>query len=846
MSLLQAPTSSQRFSPVLAVAVAMLAIILHVGVLNSPLIGDSLVVTAGNRQVVGPEGWPLTWTQAMPVHVSPVQPWDGPVGAWRPLTAALLRLQWGAWGASPSSFRAVNLLLLVGMLLAMLWLSAELIHRSWLRALAVALVAAHPFTAHNVLQVGGQGVLIAVAAMLLGSAWAARLVRGPTGPHTRMVGVIGLGLCQLAAILAHELGFLMPAWILLTALLASPGRSAVMAPTEASTTPGTSPAPRERTGRSRRRRRRNGRESAVERAPERLEGFGAESPTQRRPLIAPLVAVLLGVMLVAGLARAIVLGSPWPDAAEAWLGEGYSTAWRLAHGPAFALAYLVRVLWPAEPSIMLSFAYEPDLLPGAVWGWLVLALLVALIAVVWRRVRTVAVGLVLLTVSLLALAQGIPLGEFMAEAAAAPVVVALALVLGAALDLALGHAAFGSRQSWRPALLIGLLALLAVGSAQQTWRWGRRWRAPETFWSTEAGVHPAHPDPHLRLADLALARKRPDEGLEHVAQARERLAPHIAGGDADDAPHPDVADSLDRLHNLAARLHALEDDRAAMRDVFDEVLADGRERREGYLALLGNLAARHGLFTQSEKLWLRDLADHPDSFYALAALARQRYEAGLAAEALEPADRAVRHAPPELRAAALTLLGEVLIAAGRPDEAQKPLSIAIDLAPRDVDAYARLAEAALATGETELAERAVDWALSRTEPATIAELARLGVVAREAAGDDERALALLRRLLEHHPMDWPLHVYAARHYLDIEDYDEARRLFERTIAALESAPEVQPAALAQALVGRGILAMRLEDDAATARRAWRRATQIDPDNVDAPKLLERLREVGAP
>lgn len=141
------------------------------------------------------------------------------LGLWRPVTTALLGLQWVAGGGSPAVFHAFNVLAHVGVSLLVLALLVELMP---LGAAFVGglLFAVHPVHVEAVANIVGVSEIVSAGCLV-----AACLVHVRSGSRTRWGGALLIGLLYLLGFGAKESAVTLPAIIFL--LDAARGRIAL-------------------------------------------------------------------------------------------------------------------------------------------------------------------------------------------------------------------------------------------------------------------------------------------------------------------------------------------------------------------------------------------------------------------------------------------------------------------------------------------------------------------------------------------------------------------------------------------------------------------------------------------
>jgi hypothetical protein len=387
---------------------------------------------------------------------------------YRPLALALIGLERLAFGVEPSGFHAVSLGLHAAASLLVLRLFWH-----WLApapaALGAAIFAAHPVHAEAVTTVYGQSDLLAalpfLAALERVSAWRER--------PGRRAGWLGVYTLYLASLLCKESGVLLPMAAALARGLGAPGE----------------------------------------------RGWRRWLSWREAGFAFPLVAFLC-------LRFAILGEAALPGAGAVATERAASVYWAY---PWWARVNLVVVTLGESLRLLLLPTGQTTYyghLRDAIFGqplrqglWLVGS--AALLGAVVRRLRSpaVAFALGLLAVTLLPVANLLPLGAPVAERTLYLPSVAVALLAGAVVEAALER---------RRALTLAVAAALVLLGTAQSLRVAWSWRTPLAHWQATLEAHPRSPMAHalvgrLLMANAASRGTPPPEASELVQRAERHL-----------------------------------------------------------------------------------------------------------------------------------------------------------------------------------------------------------------------------------------------------------------------------------------------------------------------------------
>ncbi len=432
---------------------AVLAVCIYFGAINSELLLEGRRLASNDNPQMRPDA---SIARLFDRPTPDIAVRSG-AAVYRPALAVLLRAERAAWNQSPSSFHSMNLVLLIGLLLLLQAWSGRLTQSLGATAAVTVTFAVHPMLGQAVRTIGGQGLLLALIAMIA-CLMLLRLWRGGRLGNAPAAVLIALG--AAVAIGAHEVGLLLPVWLAATWALAKPEAA---------------PAP-------------NG---------HKKKSGAPAGPLVFQPFHLPLIfGPVVLVMVVYAVLRMIALGGLLPEA----VGGG-----ALPFGSAAALV-VQRILWPANPTLVYSIGHDASFLPPAWRGWVMLALVAVLTVALWKSRPVVALGLALTWSAWVAVAFGSSLSRMFSEAPLAVVLPGTCLAVGAALQPLY-------RRRLAPALGLVWLPLIYVGFAT-----GSHWHNATALWDAEARLHPGNPYPLLaELEDVALD---PDKALGVVARVK--------------------------------------------------------------------------------------------------------------------------------------------------------------------------------------------------------------------------------------------------------------------------------------------------------------------------------------
>lgn len=133
----------------------------------------------------------------------------------------------------------------------------------------------------------------------------------------------------------------------------------------------------------------------------------------------------------------------------------------------------------------------------------------------------------------------------------------------------------------------------------------------------------------------------------------------------------------------------------------------------------------------------------------------------------------------------LLWLGRTFKSLGEPVRAESAFRRAVAVAPHAVDAWLALADELLATGQRSRADALISDIEKKT-PAKYRELTTARVEA--ALGHPKQAADAFRRALTERPNDFLILLAAAEFAFEIDDLDQARRLFEKILAPTMPTP----------------------------------------------------------
>jgi len=463
--------------PALAVAVAVAA----PGLMNG-FAYDDLPLVVENARI----------TRLLPPWGYFVQSYWPAGGLYRPLSVWFLALQWKLGGGAPWIFHATNVML-HALVTGLVYLLARRLMAPYWAAVAAVLFAVHPVHVEAVANVVGISELLCCALVLGAVLLAVRGARDGFTPGTRMALIA----CGILAALSKEQGFVTPALLLATVVLACPP---------------------------------------------------ARSALRRVAPVAIAMILLLAVLL---FLRAGVLGGLAGDEPAAPL-RGLAPSARMLVALGTVPEWARLLWWPAR----LSFDYSPPgyvvaSAPGPVHV-LALLLLVALVWLAWagrRRAPAVSlgiawIGIALLPVSNLILPTGILLAERTLYLASVGAVLAVAGLAALATDWA------ASRLVRRA--IIAAVAVAAILGAGLSVARAAVWRDNERLLRQVAIEAPDNYRAHRTLA-LHLDR----QGRLDDAAREYRRSIELWAGDA--RVYEDLAMLLDREGRDAEAVTVLRD-----------------------------------------------------------------------------------------------------------------------------------------------------------------------------------------------------------------------------------------------------------------------------------------------
>lgn len=179
-------TASSRRHLAPALVLLLLGLVAMGGALRNDWVQDDPPLVLGNERV---HEWSGLWTG----FVEPYWPPPSPGGLYRPLARSFLTLQWMASAGALPVFRVIDLLLYLGLVLAVWALARELLtqRQAWI---AAALFAVHPVHVEAAAVAVNQGELVAAIAVCLAAVAWLRWMRGlrSTGPTIALVAALYL------------------------------------------------------------------------------------------------------------------------------------------------------------------------------------------------------------------------------------------------------------------------------------------------------------------------------------------------------------------------------------------------------------------------------------------------------------------------------------------------------------------------------------------------------------------------------------------------------------------------------------------------------------------------------
>ena len=370
----------------IAAALGVLAIAVYA---NAPANGfalDDEFIVLRNERVHGAEHLPDAIT-------SPYWP-ESParIAMYRPITVATYALEWELWGARPTGYHAVNVLLHAAVTVLLFALLLPLAGRAG-AAVGAGLFALHPVHVEAVSNVVGRAELLAALFALLACIVYLRAPPTEVRGRRRWLPAGAIGLLYLLALGAKEIAVTLPALLVLLELVRPEGRAAV---------PAGAGDVRSRVG------------SAEDTAAGLGIARAAARALARWPVYAMTVAALVAYLAVRGDVLHTTVGN---DPAPFLL--GMSTRGRLLTAVSVWPEYLRLMLFPRE----LVSDYSPGVIqtvtslgPPVILGLLTGVLLVAVAVWAWRRERLLTIGIAWGITALLPVSNlFFPIGVMLAE-----------------------------------------------------------------------------------------------------------------------------------------------------------------------------------------------------------------------------------------------------------------------------------------------------------------------------------------------------------------------------------------------------------------------------------------------
>jgi tetratricopeptide (TPR) repeat protein len=775
--------------------VAIAVMVVYAGLLGHPLTLDDRALISLNPAVTGQAPLNSIWNQPL------LSDSDELSQAYRPLLTLALRLQWRAWGDSPSSFHAFSLLLFLGVVVVFMLVAARWIHRPSGRMTALAVMAVHPMATQGLLEARNQGALLALLAML-GACLAAMQWR--RGAWRAKTAAVVMAACQAVAIGAHEMGAVLPIWLAGLAWLAPMERPA----------PEAGIAPRIARQRRRHARRDDASMQAATASPP--ENVLEESPFHRAGWM------IAGVMAAYAIARSLVMGSLLPSGGAIEQARQGLTGGPLALGESAIALALKRLAWPTAPTLLYVPAKEAGTLPSALLGWVGLLVLAGALAWAARRWKPMAWGLVLLLTPLLALAPWLPTTVIFSEAPLLFVLPGLGMILGAGVEKIAGGASGLAAIDWRERAVATLLIVVAGAMAWQDWLRVRQWADETTLWRAEAAMHPTLTLPLINLIVANFEQGRFQDAKDVVARARKL-------GDKDD---------WDAVTQCEIRLDVAMGQTDALRDLLEKELQADRSHDPGFLEGLADVAYSNGMKELVPEFYRKALKQNPKSFLANFQLAKVEFQAKHNKEALALATKAAGQAPPDRRVSAFLQLAEILTEMGYYREALAQYEEVRKLDPSLEAPYLRLGQFYWGRKEYDRAEATIVQGLGLAKVQTYAKLAGLyfNVLAEQGRARD--GVDWLKQQANNYPSDAPLQLLVAETLVRFGDDEAARQIYE-SLSNLSIEDRVKQ------LVGLGKIAFGADRDPDRALALWKQALQLSPGNAVAQKLIDMIEKKNA-
>lgn len=774
MTISTTPTKS-AFSPLLLVLAPILGLVLYIlpGFLASDMTTDGKQLTVYNLQVTNPANWSSIWTDATPSHLAQRF-------AYRPVQAAMQRLVYGAWQESPSSYHALSLFLYLGVLVLFLLLAGSILRRPGARLAAALTLTLHPMFTQSVANVAAQGVLLSLLAML-GACYVLQLYR--QGTLRLGWGVALVALLAFIAMGAHEMGFLLPVWLIAVAALTR------VAPGEAAA------------GRAARRKRDEQPAAAPRSANLTVLAFAL-----------PLVA-LIALFLVM---RQRALGAIFPTPLNAF-GVPVMTA-----APKLLCAYLARLFWPVHPTLFYPMPESWSLTPIIPVAWMLVFALAAFIVMTRRRWPAVALALILLLSPLAALTHLLPLTIAISEQPLAFALPGLALLVGALAELVAGAAWSFPPAPLRARILTAALCVVWVGMAWQTWARLGEWSRTENLLRVEAARHPASAAPLVELTDVYVRQDAVETARTTARQAR-RLATRA---------------ELDRIMELEATLAVNQKDDQRLRDLIDEAMAQKASSTPEHLVRMSIFAQQRDFKREYADLLRQQLKFYPDSFEACYALAQYELDEKNLKEAIRLGSLAIKNARGRaFMAKAFERYGIILAEAGQAPVAEKTLLQALQLDKGLYNAYIYLARIYWGRKDLENAKGVVAacFANAGARVTSYRDLVELYTGILESQNRPQEAVDWMAQQMDFFPSDVQLQLYGARYMIEFGRYDRAESAYRTLIQR----PDIGRSGI-DVMVGMGLVALRGQNDRAQAAKFWRKALELDPLNDEAKRFMKAL------
>jgi tetratricopeptide (TPR) repeat protein len=754
----------------------------YIGTLGNPLMFPARWLTSLNPQVAGNAGLVSIWTEGTPVR-------DPNPTMYRPVLLTGLRLQWKVWGESPSSFHAFNLLLFLSSVFVLLLLAGRLTSHPGARLAAALVMMLHPMASQAVLGIEGQGALLALPACLLASL---ALLNGRDGTWRPRTAGIAIVAAQAVAIGSHELGAVLPVWLIVLWLTGAGARSVA-----------------------------SGVETA---AAARRKTADEEADGVKRAMSPAMAAVLTGLATVIVLAgygalRVHALGELLPDAARvrtAW--EGIEVEPRRLAPAVFLLAWR-RLVWPVSPTLVYEPAVQSDLLgsTGLGWGVLIGALIAAGIA--WRRWRLLSVGIALAVSATAALSHWVPLPIFFAETPLVFALPGLGLMVGAVVEKLAGRDPVIPLRGWRGRATATAVVALAAALGWQTSHRSGQWSSQNELWRHEAALHPGSATPRIKLIDGLARGGEFDAALEAARTAKEGAS----------------NETLDRIAEYEALIFGATDRPLDLRKLLEGEIDSERKHRPGHMNALAIAARNQKWMELAEDCYRKELSQRPTDFEANFELSKLEFNRRAYESALDYVTRAANAARPEDRVPVYTQRAETLLQMGHLDTAEKSYLEILKIDPNFYPPYISLVRIYWGRKDYARAEATISAAFDKLNLQTYAELAGFYILILKEQGRGEEALNWLRSRSRVYTNDVPFQLLTAETLVKNRDYEHARDIYN----ALRGGT---PSQRVEVLIGQAKIAHDRDRDSKRAIEYARQAQKIDPRH---PAVLELLRRLGA-